>query len=106
MKLVADGAVATAERLRTMFQVDRSQIEEAGRRAGSALRVHEALKVRPIHSLPGIRDATGLSFPAVSSAMSLLVDQGIARELTGKRRNRLFVYDRYLEILNEGTERP
>ena len=37
--------------------------------------------------------------------MNLLVDQGIARELTGKRRNRLFVYDRYLEILNERTTR-
>lgn len=31
---------------------------------------------------------------------------GIARDLTGKRRNRLFVYDRYLAILNEGTEVP
>jgi len=103
---VAAGAVSTAERLRAMFQVDRSRIEEAGRRAGSALRVHEALKARPIQSLPAVRNATGLSFPAVSSAMNLLVDQGIARELTGKRRNRLFVYDRYLEILNEGTARP
>ena len=74
-------------------------------RAGSALRVHEALKARPIQSMPGVCDATGLSFPAVSSAMDLLVELGIARELTGKRRNRLFVYDGYLAILNEGTER-
>jgi hypothetical protein len=36
--------------------------------------------------------------------MNLLVDLGVARELTGKRRNRLFLYDRYLAILNEGTE--
>ena len=34
----------------------------------------------------------------------LLVAQGIARELTSKPRNRLFVYDRYLSILNEETE--
>jgi hypothetical protein len=34
----------------------------------------------------------------------LLVGLKIARELTGKRRNRLFVYDRYLRTLNEGTE--
>jgi hypothetical protein len=27
-------------------------------------------------------------------------------ELTGKRRNWLFSYDRYLAILNEGTEAP
>ena len=49
---------------------------------------------------------TGLSFPAASSAMDLLVELGVARELTGKRRNQLFVYDRYLAILNEGTEPP
>ena len=28
----------------------------------------------------------------------------ILREITGRRRHRLFVYDRYMEILNEGTE--
>ena len=37
--------------------------------------------------------------------MKLLVKRGIAREITGKRRNRLFVYDQYLSILNEGTEK-
>jgi hypothetical protein len=36
--------------------------------------------------------------------MDLLVSMDVAREFTGKRRNRLFVYDRYLKILNEGTE--
>ncbi|MHC4818874.1 MAG: Fic family protein [Planctomycetota bacterium] len=102
----AEGAVSTAQRLAAMFQDDRRQIEPAGRRAGSALRVHEALKARPILSLPAICDATGLSFPAASSGMDLLAGLGIARELTGKRRNRLFVYDRYLAILAEGTETP
>lgn len=106
VKLAAEGAVATAERLSEMFRTDRSRVEGSGRRAGSGLRVHEALKARPIQCMPALRDATGLSFPAVSSAMDLLVELGIARELTGKRRNRLFVYDRYLAVLNEGTEAP
>jgi Fic family protein len=102
----AEGAVSTAQRLTEMFQSDRRQVEAAGRRAGSALRVHEALKARPIITLSAICDATGLSFPAVSSGMEVLASSGIARELTGKRRNRVFIYDRYLAILNEGTEPP
>ncbi len=106
VKQVAEGAVSTAERLGVMFRIDRSRIEGTGRRAGSTLRVHEALKARPIQSMPALSVTTGLSFPAVSSAMDLLVELGIARELTGKRRNRLFVYDAYLAILNEGTEAP
>ena len=106
VKEVAEGAVMTANALGGIFQTDRSRVERAGRRAGSALRVHEVLKSRMIQSMPAIAATTGLSFPAVSSAMDLLVELGIARELTGKRRNRLFVYDRYLAMLNEGTEPP
>ena len=68
--------------------------------------MHEALEARLILSMPEVCRTTGLSFPAVSSAMDLLVELAIARELTGKRRNRLFVYDGYLAILNEGTETP
>jgi Fic family protein len=104
VRVTAAGAVETAQRLAGMFRDHRAAIETKGRRAGSALRVHEAIKARPILSMPEICRATGLSFPAASSAMDLLVEMQIARELTGKRRNRLFVYDRYLAILNEGTE--
>jgi Fic family protein len=106
VKQVAEGAAATAKRLGEMFQQDRSRIEGTGRRAGSGLRVHETLKARPIQSMPSVCKTTGLSFPAASSAMELMVELGVARELTGKRRNRLFMYDRYLAILNEGTEPP
>jgi Fic family protein len=102
----AEGAASTAERLAAMFREDRKRIEPAGRRAGSGLRVHEALKARPIVSLSAVCDATGLSFPAASSGMELLESLGIARELTGRRRNRLFVYQRSLDVLNEGTEPP
>lgn len=106
VRQTAEGAVLTASQLTTLFQEDRASIAPRGRRAGSALRVHEALKARPITSMQEVRRRTGLSFPATSSGMDLLVELGIARELTGKRRNRVFAYDRYLAILNEGTELP
>ena len=104
MRSTAEGAVAASRRLSDVFASDRAAIERHGRRAGSALRVHGALCARPLLSLPEVRRRTGLSFPASSAAMDLLVQLGIAREITGRRRNRLFVYDRYLSILNEGTE--
>ena len=104
VRQTAEGAVSMAERLAEMFRADRARIEPSGRRAGSALRVHEALKARPILSLPEVCRGTGLSFPAASSAMELLDGLGIVRELTGKRRNRLFVYHRYLASLDEEGE--
>ena len=100
----AEGAVTTAQRLDGLFAEDRERIAGIGRRAGSALRVHTALKHRPITSVQQVTEQTGLSFPACSAALDALIDLGIAREITGKRRNRVFSYDRYLATLNEGTE--
>lgn len=105
VQTTAENAVFTAERLSGMFQADRARIETfAGRRAGSVLRVHEALQAHPILSLPAACERTGLSFRATASAMGLLAEHGIAREITGKQRGRLFVYDQYLAILDEGSE--
>jgi Fic family protein len=97
----ATGAVTSARTLSERFGVDRARIEQEGRRAGSALRVHEQLKARPIASLRAITRATGLSFPAAASAITLLVSMGIVRELTGRQRDRLFVYDEFLNVLND-----
>jgi Fic family protein len=45
-----------------------------------------------------------LSFSTTGKALETLVDLGIAREITGGQRNRLFAYDAYLAILSEGAE--
>ena len=104
VRSTADSAVATARRLVALFDEDRKRIQGGGRAAGSALRVHDILRERPVTSLKEVSRRTKLSFPAASSGMQLLAKLGVARELTGRRRNRLFAYDRYLAILNEGTE--
>ncbi len=103
VQVTAEG-VNTTRRLLELFASDRNAIEQLGRRAGSALRVYSALKERPIQSITEASERASLSFSAASSAMELLVDQGIVREVTGKRRGRLFAYHRYVAILNEGTE--
>ena len=105
VRTTADGAVATSRRLLELFAGERAAVEQnGGRRAGSALRVYDALRSQPILSLPAARARTGLAFRTAASAMQLLVEQGIVREITGRRRGRLFVHDRHLAVLNEGTE--
>jgi len=104
VQTTAAGAVDTAHRINDLFAADRATIESQGRRAGSALRVHAALKAQPILSLPTATMRTQLSFPAASAAMNLLIKHGIAGETTGKSRGRLFVYRKYLAVLNEGDE--
>ena len=106
VRATAEGAVATSCRLSELFASDRAAIERHGRRGGSDLRVHDVLKERPILSLSEAGKRTNLSFPTVSAAMGRLVEYGIAVEITGRRRGRLFAYDRYLSVLNEGDEAP
>ena len=101
---VAEAAVATAKRLAEIFKTDKGRISRLGRQAGSALRVHETLMTQPIRSITEVSSITGLSFPGASAGMQRLVDLEIATEITGGRRDRLFVYTHYLELLNEGTE--
>lgn len=106
VRQTADSSVTTTEHLGTVFIEDRELIVGIGRRAGSALRVHDALKVRPLASVQDIAVRSGLSFPAVAASMDLLGELDIVSERTGRRRNRIFAYDRYLSILSEGTESP
>jgi len=101
-----DGAVATVRRLTATFEADRKRIEAQGRRSGSALRVQAALQARPVTTLQDAAERASLSFPTATKGMALLLDLGIARELTGRKRNRVFAYDRYLAVLSEGTEAP
>ena len=107
VRMTADGGVSAAQRLTEMFQSDRNRVQTAGgRRTGSVLRVLDALKSQPILSLRMASRNTELSFPTVAAAMEVLVRHGIAQEITGKRRNRLFFYQQYVSILNEETENP
>jgi Fic family protein len=99
----AESAVSAARSLVDLFEKDRQLIQAKGS-TGSALQIHHALQGRPITSISRVAKETGLSVPTVGSALQVLCELGIARELTGKRRNRLYGYDRYLQILSEGTE--
>lgn len=102
----AEGALVTERHLARLFARHRDVLEQQGRRARSALRVHEALRARPLLTIGKASDLTGLSFPAASSAMDLLEELKIVREVTGRQRGRVYAYDDYVGLLSEGTEPP
>jgi hypothetical protein len=55
-------------------------------------------------SVPRIREELDITYPTAQQHLERMQALGIVREFTGKKRNRLFVYDQFLNILNEGTE--
>jgi len=98
----AQDAVDTANSLGKLFREDRTRIEGLGRVAGSALRVHECLTRRPLATVAKLAEQSRLSVPAVANALEALAKLGIIHEITGRKRNRVFAYSRYLELLGEG----
>jgi Fic family protein len=99
---VATQATTTARALLALFDADRARVAKVGRGAASALSVYELLRRKVIISTPRAAEATGLSRPTVTAALERLTGLGITREITGKARDRQFVYGKQLAILDQG----
>jgi hypothetical protein len=68
------------------------------------LSVRHSRQLNPIVSIPATAQKTGISASTVAKSLEHMKGLGIMREITGRKRHRLFVYETYLAILNEGTE--
>ena len=93
--------ISVAKRLNALFHDDSLRVRNFARFKSSSLLVHQALQKRPVSTLRGIATETGLSIPAVTNGMSALEQVGIAREITSRKRNRIYSYDQYISILSE-----
>lgn len=96
-------AFQTARCIISITEEDRRSIESVGRRRGSMLQIHAAFRKRPIMSAGEVVKSTQLTTPTVNSCVETLTDMGLIKEITGRKRDRLFVYDRYLSTLDRGV---
>ncbi|MQY76057.1 MAG: Fic family protein, partial [Spirochaeta sp.] len=104
--VTANQAVNTAKHLIDLAGEDRDKISGLGRAAASTLRVHWALMERPITTSGWLVEKTGITPATVNKCLGHLECLGIVRKLTSRKRNRLFSYTGYVEIMNQGTELP
>jgi Fic family protein len=100
----AGQAVALAGKIRDLFARDRQRIAKLGRVAGSALRVHELLQHHPLLSVPKAVKLMDLTPPTVRSSLTALAEVGIVREVSGRRRDRVYGYRRYLDLIASDTQ--
>lgn len=100
----ANQATDTAGRLLRLFQSDREKLHRLGRKGMAALKLHDILQRKPVITAPRLVSLHGFSAPTANSALRVMGEEGIVRELTGYARNRVFAYAEYLRTLNEGAE--
>ena len=104
--VTATQAVETAQELLDLSNQDRDKISGLGRAAASTLQVHRVLMEHPIATSGWLVEKTGITPPTVNKALGHLEHLGIVRRLTAQKRNRLFSYTGYVEIMSRGTELP
>jgi Fic family protein len=78
--------------------------EIAADRAGTMLRIHDLFQETPYATQKAISARTGLSHPTVNSCLGHMQGLAIIQEITGRKRERVYAYRRYLDILSEGAE--
>ncbi len=104
--VTATQAIETAQQLLELSNRDRGRISGLGRGAESSQQIHRALMEHPIASSGLLVEKTGLTPPTVNKALARLEQLGVVEEMTGRKRNRLFSYPGYLEIMERGMEPP
>ena len=99
----ANQAVETSQKILELFIKDQQAIEVFGKSSASMLLIHNFLKKYIISDAKKITEICNITLPTVNKSLQHLEEMGIVRESTGKIRNKIYVYQEYLNILNDGT---
>ncbi len=101
---IADEAVETARELFALVAEDRGKVLEARSSTAAAARVFELLPSHPILTVARVMDLLEVTRPTAAKALGVVVEAGVLRETSGRKRDRVYGYAAYLALLGEGTE--
>jgi Fic family protein len=101
---VANQATNAAQAILHQFDKDRKQISALGRRAASTSQVHLAFQQRPVLDAAQIKKLCPLSAPTIRASIAELEALGILNEITGRQRDRVYMYTPYYRLLAAGAE--
>ena len=96
----------TACELFALITRDRQTVLAARRSSLAAMRIFELLPMHPVVTVAWCMRATGTTRPTATKAIATLIECGILRETSGKKRDQTFGYWAYLEHLRQGTDLP
>lgn len=68
-----------------------------------ALQFLDLLFISPVITVNFVAEKLSITFPAATKAINVLEKEGILREVTGKKRNRIYVANEIIKILEEKT---
>ncbi|MBB70836.1 MAG: cell filamentation protein Fic [Legionellales bacterium] len=100
----AKQAILAIQEINGLFHDHLAIIDTMGRSRITCAKVFEYLQMLPQVTVSGVASALSVSLPTARDALNNMVEVGILEEISGKVRNKVYVYRQYLDILEEGTE--
>jgi Fic family protein len=104
VRQAADDGVATAQRLFTLLNRDRQTLLKTRAATIPAIRLFDQLPNHPMLTMQTAIELLGTTKPTAAKAIAALQQANILRETTGKRRDRVYAYHEYLQVLTKDTE--
>ncbi|MSO53373.1 MAG: cell filamentation protein Fic [Acidobacterium sp.] len=101
---IADEGVASARDLSALVTTDRTRVLSQDTTSVAAIRLFELLPRHPLVSAASVVKLLETSKPTAGRAIDTLTAAGVLVETTGKKRDRWYSYDGYLERLRVGTD--
>jgi Fic family protein len=93
----------TVKKINKLFESDLAKIDSLGRARFSCAQALEYLKQLPQVSVQLLSQELKVSLPTARSSLNHMTRLGIIKEISGKQRDKVYVYQKYLNILEEKT---
>jgi Fic family protein len=101
---IADEGVASARDLFALVTADRQSVLRNDTTSAAAVRLFELLPRHPLVNVASVMKLLETSKPTAARAIDSLEAAGVLIETTGKKRDRWYAYQRYLDRLRVGTD--
>ncbi len=97
-------ATSTAKAINNLFEEDLKKIEARGKAQNTCRQVLNYLKQLPQVTVSLLTKELLLSAPTVRNALNLMTELGILNEISKQKKDKIYLYSRYLDLLEQGTE--
>lgn len=101
---ISKQATTAAKLIMDLQANHRAMVNTLGKASPTAMRLLDLLFHQPFVSVSSVTKKLELTSPPARKAINNLEKLDILKEISGKRRDKLYVYEPYMSIIREGTE--
>ena len=98
----ANDAELSIAAIASLIASDRQRLLDATKAGPGSYRLFEMLPMMPRFTIERVRQKLSTTFPTATAAVNVLEDLGIVKEMTGQKKNRVYSYQGYVELLVRG----